>query len=120
MSPETISRQTLSDHMLTKGTPPLDMLVRTSAVERLSDFWSSCAQLRSQLTFLAIKYPLSVGLTTDDEGQEYLMVTVTVMLPGVKGKALISFLLDKDTYTRWPMSVHGLKSHVEVAYGPVK
>ncbi|EEP80433.1 saccharopine dehydrogenase [Uncinocarpus reesii 1704] len=38
LSPETISTQTLEEHMLTAGSPPLDVLVRTPGVERLSDF----------------------------------------------------------------------------------
>ena len=86
----------------------------------MSDFWSSCAQFRTQLTFLAIKYPLAVEGIFDEAGEEYLKATATVMFPSAKGKAYISFLLDKDTYTRWPLAVRGLKSHVEVAYGAIQ
>ncbi|KAJ5107944.1 hypothetical protein N7456_004619 [Penicillium angulare] len=57
MSPETISRQTLSDHMLTKGTPPLDMLVRTSAVERLSDFMLWQCHENTEIVFLDVLWP---------------------------------------------------------------
>ncbi len=89
-------------------------------MERLSDFWSACAQLRSQLTFLGIKYPLSVEAVTDDQGQEFLKATATIMLPRIKGKTFISYILDKDTYTRWPLSVRGLKVDAKVAYGDVQ
>ena len=89
-------------------------------VERLSDFWSSCAQLRSQFTFLGIKYPLQVEGVTDEHGHDYLRATATVMLPRVKGKTYISFILDKDTFTRWPLSVRGLKVDAKVAYGDVQ
>ncbi|KAJ6084065.1 hypothetical protein N7486_010865 [Penicillium sp. IBT 16267x] len=57
MSPETISRQTLNDHMLTKGTPPLDLLVRTSAVERLSDFMLWQCQENTEIVFLDVLWP---------------------------------------------------------------
>ena len=57
---------------------------------------------------------------SDDNGEEYLKATATVMFPKAKGKAYISFLLDKDTYSRWPLSIRGLKSHVEVAYGSIQ
>lgn len=57
MSPENISRQTLSDHMLTKGTPPLDMLVRTSAVERLSDFMLWQCHENTEIVFLDVLWP---------------------------------------------------------------
>ncbi|KAH9891025.1 Spc7 kinetochore protein-domain-containing protein [Cubamyces lactineus] len=89
-------------------------------LERLGDFWSSCAQLRSQLTFLAIKYPLTVEALLDDKGQPFLRATATVMFPSLKSKALISFFLDKATYSRWPLSVRGLKADVRVAYGIIK
>lgn len=36
--PESITEQTLNEHMFTKDRPPPDLLVRTSGVERLSDF----------------------------------------------------------------------------------
>ncbi|KAJ5183682.1 hypothetical protein N7492_001298 [Penicillium capsulatum] len=57
ISPETISRQTLSDHMLTKGTPPLDMLIRTSGVERLSDFMLWQCHENTEVIFLDVLWP---------------------------------------------------------------
>ncbi|OOQ90033.1 putative prenyltransferase [Penicillium brasilianum] len=57
MSPENISRQTLTDHMLTKGTPPLDMLVRTSGVERLSDFMLWQCHENTEIVFLDVLWP---------------------------------------------------------------
>lgn len=57
ISPETISRQTLSDHMLTKGTPPLDILVRTSGVERLSDFMLWQCHENTEIVFLDVMWP---------------------------------------------------------------
>ncbi|KAJ6016252.1 hypothetical protein N7540_010843 [Penicillium herquei] len=57
ISPETISRQILSDHMLTKGTPPLDMLVRTSGVERLSDFMLWQCHENTEVVFLDVLWP---------------------------------------------------------------
>ncbi|KAK9315481.1 putative undecaprenyl diphosphate synthase-domain-containing protein [Lipomyces starkeyi] len=43
LDPETIDERLLEQHMFTKDCPPLDILVRTSGVERLSDFmlWQS-------------------------------------------------------------------------------
>ncbi|OBZ79248.1 Kinetochore protein spc7 [Grifola frondosa] len=88
-------------------------------VECLGDFWSSCAQLRSQLVFLAIKYPLTVE-TIETEMSLALKATATVLFPHSKGKAFISFLLDKETYSRWPMSIDSLKSEVQIAYGNIQ
>ncbi|OSD05882.1 hypothetical protein PYCCODRAFT_1052347 [Trametes coccinea BRFM310] len=100
--------------LLTESDEKLEI---KQVLERLGDFWSSCAQLRSQLTFLAIKYPLAVESVVDEKDDTYLQATATVMFPSAKGKAFISFLFDRDTYSRWPLSVRSLKSDVQVAYG---
>ncbi|KAJ5762317.1 uncharacterized protein N7511_005699 [Penicillium nucicola] len=57
ISPETISRQTLNDRMLTKGTPPLDLLIRTSGVERLSDFMLWQTHENTEIVFLDVMWP---------------------------------------------------------------
>jgi ditrans,polycis-polyprenyl diphosphate synthase len=56
-SPDTITRQTLTDHMLTKGNPPLDLLVRTSGVERLSDFMLWQCDEETEIVFLDVLWP---------------------------------------------------------------
>lgn len=57
ISPETISRQTLEDHLFTKGNPPLDILIRTSAVERLSDFMLWQCHENTEIVFLNVMWP---------------------------------------------------------------
>lgn len=56
-SPETITRQTLSNHLFTKDTPPLDLLVRTSGVERLSDFMLWQCHEDTEIVFLDVLWP---------------------------------------------------------------
>ena len=89
-------------------------------VQRLSDFWSSCAQIRSQLTFLKIKYPLSVKLIPVENSAPSLRVTATVLFLPLKSKANISFTFDSQTYMRWPLTITSLKTDVEVAYGSIE
>ncbi|EKV04644.1 Prenyltransferase, putative [Penicillium digitatum] len=57
ISPENISRQTLNDHMLTKDAPPLDILIRTSGVERLSDFMLWQTHENTEIVFLDVMWP---------------------------------------------------------------
>ncbi|KAE8355829.1 putative undecaprenyl diphosphate synthase-domain-containing protein [Aspergillus coremiiformis] len=57
MSPETITRQTLSDHLHTKDNPPLDLLIRTSGVERLSDFMLWQCEEDTEIVFLDVLWP---------------------------------------------------------------
>ncbi|KAL2215842.1 putative prenyltransferase [Thermoascus aurantiacus ATCC 26904] len=57
ISPETITPQTLTDHMFTKGNPPLDLLIRTSGVERLSDFMLWQCHQDTEIVFLDVLWP---------------------------------------------------------------
>ncbi|KAH8086664.1 Spc7 kinetochore protein-domain-containing protein [Cristinia sonorae] len=86
-------------------------------VQMLGDFWSSCAQLRSQLSFLNIKYPVSTMLKTPGSGSSDLIACATVLFRSVKSKAQILFVLDPDAYSSWPMSIRSLKTEVNVIYG---
>ncbi|KAL1973360.1 hypothetical protein VTN31DRAFT_5995 [Thermomyces dupontii] len=56
-SPETITPQTLTDHMFTRGNPPLDILIRTSGVERLSDFMLWQCHENTEIVFLDVLWP---------------------------------------------------------------
>jgi ditrans,polycis-polyprenyl diphosphate synthase len=56
-SPETITPQTLTHHMFTKGNPPLDLLIRTSGVERLSDFMLWQCHQNTEIVFLDVLWP---------------------------------------------------------------
>ncbi|WEW60763.1 cis-prenyltransferase [Emydomyces testavorans] len=61
LSSETITTQTLDDHMLTANNPPLDLLIRTSGVERLSDFMLWQCHQDTEIVFLETLWP-SFGL----------------------------------------------------------
>ncbi|KAI5287319.1 cis-prenyltransferase [Ascosphaera acerosa] len=56
-SPETITARTLDEHMFTAGCPPLDLLVRTSGVERLSDFLLWQTHQHTEVVFLDVLWP---------------------------------------------------------------
>ncbi|KAI5287209.1 cis-prenyltransferase [Ascosphaera aggregata] len=56
-SPETITSKTLNDHMFTAGCPPVDLLVRTSGVERLSDFLLWQGHQHTEIVFLDVLWP---------------------------------------------------------------
>jgi ditrans,polycis-polyprenyl diphosphate synthase len=57
LDPENISAETLNSHMLTAGAPPLDLLVRTSGVERLSDFMLWQCHQDTSIVFLQCLWP---------------------------------------------------------------
>ncbi|EPQ57752.1 Di-trans-poly-cis-decaprenylcistransferase [Gloeophyllum trabeum ATCC 11539] len=58
-SPESISEKDIDDHLMTTaaGSPPLDILIRTSGVKRLSDFllWQCCED--TQIQFATTYWP---------------------------------------------------------------
>ncbi len=55
--PETITSEVLNDHMFTADLPPLDLLVRTSGVERLSDFMLWQCHQDTEIVFLRCLWP---------------------------------------------------------------
>lgn len=56
-NPETITAETLENHMYTAGCPPLDLFIRTSGVERLSDFMLWQCHQDTQIFFLKCLWP---------------------------------------------------------------
>lgn len=54
---ETITSAVLDAHMFTAGLPPLDLLVRTSGVERLSDFMLWQCHEKTDIVFLSCLWP---------------------------------------------------------------
>lgn len=55
--PENITAEILNDHMFTAGLPALDLLIRTSGVERLSDFMLWQCHQETQIVFLKCLWP---------------------------------------------------------------
>ena len=55
--PESITPEILDSHMFTAGTPPLELLVRTSGVERLSDFMLWQCHQDTEIVFLDCLWP---------------------------------------------------------------
>jgi len=89
-------------------------------VQGLGDFWSGCAQLRLHFAFLSIKYPVSVDPQPprDNGDIQGLTATATVLLPRVKAKLYVSFILDTDTFWAWPTSIGSVDCKIKKAYGP--
>ncbi|KAI5462256.1 Decaprenyl diphosphate synthase-like protein [Mariannaea sp. PMI_226] len=56
-NPESITVETLDKHMYTSNDPPLDMFVRTSGVERLSDFMLWQCHQNTQIFFIDTLWP---------------------------------------------------------------
>ncbi|KAI5837820.1 Decaprenyl diphosphate synthase-like protein [Morchella snyderi] len=57
MDIESITEHTLTEHMFTADCPPLDLLIRTSGVERLSDFMLWQCHPDTEIVFLQCLWP---------------------------------------------------------------
>ena len=55
--PESITSEVLNSHMFTADNPPLELLVRTSGVERLSDFMLWQCHENTEIVFLKCLWP---------------------------------------------------------------
>ena len=56
-NPESITAETLDSHMYTAGDPPIDILIRTSGVDRFSDFVLWQIHQTTQVFFLKCFWP---------------------------------------------------------------
>ncbi|TGZ84783.1 Di-trans-poly-cis-decaprenylcistransferase [Ascodesmis nigricans] len=54
---ESITEQTLTEHMFTSDSPPLDLLIRTSGVRRLSDFLLWQCHQDTEIVFVDCLWP---------------------------------------------------------------
>jgi ditrans,polycis-polyprenyl diphosphate synthase len=55
--PETITASTIESHLFTADDPPLDLLIRTSGVKRLSDFMLWQCHQDTEIVFLDCLWP---------------------------------------------------------------
>ncbi|KAG6891055.1 hypothetical protein C0995_014144 [Termitomyces sp. Mi166 len=89
-------------------------------IHRLSDYWSSCAQLRAQLKLLLIKFPVDIEIIQSSQTESPgFKAKVMVVFPSVKAKAFISFVFVGKAFSYWPVAINSLQIEVEVAYGQV-
>ncbi len=56
-SPESITSNTITSHLFTASDPPLDLLIRTSGVQRLSDFMLWQCHQDTRIIFLDVLWP---------------------------------------------------------------
>ncbi|KAK5944399.1 cis-prenyltransferase [Knufia obscura] len=56
-NPEDITSSTVTSHLFTASDPPLDLLIRTSGVERLSDFMLWQCHQDTRIVFLDVLWP---------------------------------------------------------------
>lgn len=91
-----------------------------AVIQRLGGFWAACTQLRQQLAFLRIKYPLDVDAVPAEGAPPTLRARATVLFPAVKSKVYVSYIFDWETYSRWPLSIRSIKWDVKVAYGAIE
>ena len=54
---ESITEETIEDHLFTNGSPPLDLLIRTSGVQRLSDFMLWQCHQDTDIVFVDVLWP---------------------------------------------------------------
>ncbi|KAF7437161.1 hypothetical protein PC9H_003997 [Pleurotus ostreatus] len=100
-----------------------DMLLQTqkdwTVVHYLSDYWSSCTQIRSQLDLLSIKYPVTVEIPTSTDSAGFT-AKAQLLYPSLKAKVFVSFTFIPEIFASWPKAIKQLPCNVEVVYGAVQ
>ncbi|KAK0456192.1 Spc7 kinetochore protein-domain-containing protein [Armillaria borealis] len=94
-----------------------DAMSTRQIVHLLRDYWSSCSQLRLQMSYISIKFPVDIATSTSESPS--FTAVVNMMFPPKKAKVLISFHFDLDVFSKWPCSVASIQYGVEIAYGSI-
>ncbi|KAJ8090525.1 hypothetical protein PM082_002413 [Marasmius tenuissimus] len=91
-----------------------DLVTTRHVVQTLTDYWSSCTQVRGQLLHLSVKYPVEIEILPQSSG---FKAHAEVLFPSAKGKAILSFTFTTETCARWPATIETLRCEVRVVYG---
>ncbi|KAG6868547.1 hypothetical protein C0993_001243 [Termitomyces sp. T159_Od127] len=114
----------LSDFLLRMAKEEIvrgDKRTTRQIIHRLSDYWSTCAQLRAQLKLLLIKFPVDIEIMQSSQTElPGFKAKVMIVFPSVKAKAFISFVFIGKVFSYWPVTINSLQVEVEVAYGQVE
>lgn len=94
-----------------------DAMTTRQIFHLLRDYWSSCSQLRLQISYISIRFP--VDITTCISENPSFTAVVNMMFPPKKAKVLVSFHFDLGVFSKWPCSVASVQYGVEVAYGSI-
>ncbi|KAK0208620.1 Spc7 kinetochore protein-domain-containing protein [Desarmillaria ectypa] len=94
-----------------------DVMTTRQIVHLLRDYWSSCSQLRLQMSYISIRFP--VDITTSTSENPSFTAVVNMMFPPKKAKVLISFHFNLGVFSKWPCSVASIRYGVDVAYGSI-
>ncbi|KAL5518577.1 hypothetical protein ACEPAH_260 [Sanghuangporus vaninii] len=87
-------------------------------LEALSDFWTSCSQIRTQFVFLGIKYPLKLELAEVD-GTTNLRVVASILFSKRTTKVLVAFVFTPEVLAGWPFAIRKLQCEVRTVYGTI-
>ncbi|KAI5808079.1 putative undecaprenyl diphosphate synthase-domain-containing protein [Peziza echinospora] len=106
---ESITEQTIEDHLFTNGSPPLDLLIRTSGVQRLSDFMLWQCHKDTEIEFVDVLWP-------DFDLWTFLPILINW---GIKRKKTIERELREEAASR-RRDERGVRSKGDVKRGTAK
>jgi len=90
-------------------------------VHKLADYWSSCAQLCAQIRYLSLKYPIELEFDqSSSKPFSEFRTQVPLLFPVLKSKVIVSFVFNRDTFSRWAVSIKSMRYEVDVAFGCAK
>ncbi|THU91653.1 hypothetical protein K435DRAFT_727026 [Dendrothele bispora CBS 962.96] len=93
-------------------------LTTRQIVHKLADYWSSCSQLCTQIRYLSLRYPIEFEFSqSSTKPFSEFRTNVPILFPSVKSKVVVSFVFNRDAFSRWPMSIKSLRYEVIVAFG---
>ncbi|WVF67854.1 hypothetical protein IAT40_002615 [Kwoniella sp. CBS 6097] len=92
-----------------KTCPTLSLMV-----QRIGHLWSTAQRLRSEMHYVNFRYPVSYAFSPQNR---LLTASVTMMLPRVKSKIVLDFVVSQVVLWGYPETLSGTEIAIKQIYG---
>ncbi|OCF35950.1 hypothetical protein I316_02445 [Kwoniella heveanensis BCC8398] len=86
----------------------------SSMVQQIGQLWSTAQRLRSEMHYVNFRYPITYTFSPQDHS---LMASVTIMLPRVKSKIVLDFVVSQEVLWGYPETLAGTETAIRQIYG---
>ncbi|WVQ95379.1 hypothetical protein IAU59_002476 [Kwoniella sp. CBS 9459] len=86
----------------------------SSMVQQIGQLWSTAQRLRSEMHYVNFRYPITYTFLSQDHS---LLASVTMMLPHVKSKIVLDFVVSQEVLWGYPETLSGTEVSIKQVYG---
>jgi kinetochore protein Spc7/SPC105 len=98
-------------------------LTKAQLVQSLGQAYTALQRLRSEFRIVNLRHPIAYSLApasaspVPTKNDEQMVASVSLMIPNVKSRVILSFGVGRDVLRTWPAGLRDVDVGVEVVYG---